>query len=167
MKKHISILSCILVLLICTVAVADAKVYLGGMISRESETYSLGRTWYGVCIRSLGSGLIGSDLDLRLHFTDVGGESVFLAQLNPFIHLNLPLGNLNLYGGTSPMTVFYMSAGDGDLDIDFHLFYLKAGAQFDIGPVGLFAHGIGKLDLDDVGGSFQRMSYEFGAAIGF
>lgn len=161
MKKQITIMTLLLILVLSFSFASEARSYLTGMYLKESDEWSFGREWYGIGFRSLG-GIIGSDLDLNFYF----GSNHWIGQLNPFIHLNLPLGIVNIYAGASPLTLSYFSALE-EFKLDFHLFYLKAGAQIDLGRIGIFAHGMNMLDIDDIRGSIERMVLQFGLAIGF
>jgi len=166
MKRSVVVVALLMVFMFSFGAIADASLYLCGSYFKESEEWSHGRSWYGITLRSLG-GLFGADLDFRFHPSEYHGESYIQAQFNPFILLNIPLGNLKLYGGASPMTVSYLSYGDGDFNVDFHLFYLKAGGQYDFGRLAIFAHGLNMLDTDDIAGSARRMQIEFGGGLRF
>ncbi|GEM_PF-2614211 len=167
MKKEMVIVVLILIFLVSLSSAAEARFYIGGMYARQLEHDAPGTSWLGITLRSLGNGLFGSDLDFRFHSGDYMGEDYFILRINPFLHLNLKLGQLNLYGGISPFTVQYLSYGEGEWEFDFHLFYAKAGAQYDFGPLGVFAHGLNRLELDDIEGSLRQMGLEFGAAFGF
>lgn len=164
----------VLIALLLAVAVSVSAVDIGAVYTKEMR--GLQRDFFGITLRSVGEGFIGFDLMVitpQLEefaspidaFSHLIGhvEDIEYVQILPFLLVNLNLGSLGVYGGLAPMIdLRYDKVEEVEAEVDEgpaptrqlkislyspYMFYVKAGAQFNIAFLGAFVEAGTLIDL--------------------